>query len=357
MNVWDYAKFRIFAKRNEMKGMRKNFFSRVMLTAMCCLLANALVAKEGGDNVVCTGNGALLGVADPFVYEADGVYYLSASADQGFDYYISRDLRTWEAKGTLFRVPSDEPVRTMLWASEVAFHDGTYYLTYSGWDPRRERLVVCLATAKSPDGPFILQKSPWIELPSNNVIDANLFWDKDGTPYVYLSENGNFGSYSGGELRMARLKRDLSGLDTELLPVNAERQSWELHMRVPGDYCNEAPEVFLSRGTYFMIYSANETHNGHYGMGVMTAPSPLGPWKKADYNPIMQTLYEGEKMQSGLPAVSSPGHCGVVLNRRHTGGYMLYHRHAPWAEAYPSNDRVTCLARFQIRRGKLYIIK
>lgn len=309
------------------------------------------------DEVLRTTDGLLLCVADPFVYEAEGVYYLTVSASEGFDYYTSRDLRTWEPKGMLFRVPDGEPVRTMLWASEVAVKDGTYYLTYSGWDPRRERLVICLATSNNPDGPFTLQKSPWIEHPERNVIDANLFWDKDGTPYVYLSENGMFDGYSGGELRVARLKRDMSGLDSALEPVCTERQPWEMHMKQPEDYCNEAPEVFYSRGTYYMVYSANETHNGHYGMGVMTASSPLGPWKKVSYNPIMQTSYEGEKTEWGLPVISSPGHCGLVLNHRHTSGMMLYHRHAPWVKNYPSEERVTCIAQFKIRRGKFFIIK
>ena len=327
-----------------------------LVMALVAMFVSGLSAAENTE-MLHTTDGALLCVADPFVYEADGVYYLTASANEGFDYYTSRDLRTWEAKGVLFRVPDGEPVRTMLWASEVAVRDGMYYLTYSGWDPRRQRLVICLATAQSPAGPFTLQKSPWIEHLQRNVIDANIFWDNDGTPYIYLSENGNFGDYSGGELRVARLKSDMSGLETDLQRVCDERQPWELHMKTPGDYCNEAPEVFSSRGTYFMVYSANETHNGHYGMGVMTASSPLGPWKKADYNPIMQTLYEGEKTEWGLPVVSSPGHCGLVFNRRHTGGVMVYHRHAPWVKAYPSEERVTCISRFKIRHGKFFIIE
>lgn len=328
-----------------------------------CLLAISLStiavpARQRISNPLHTTTGELLQVADPCVYQSEGIYYLSASTDDGFDYYTSRDLRTWEPRGSLFRVPEGEPVRTMLWASEVAEHDGTFYLTYSGWDTRTQNLTICLATATCPEGPFTLTHSPWISLPKNNVIDANLFWDTDGTPYVYLSENGNFGTYFGGELRMARLRRDMSGLETPLQPVCNERQPWEMHMAQPTDYCNEAPEVFHSHGIYYMVYSANETHNGHYGMGIMTAPSPLGPWHKADYNPILQTDYTGETTEYGIPVVSSPGHCGLVFsNKNHTSGYMLYHRHAPWVTAYPSNDRVTCLARFSIRKGRFTIVE
>lgn len=328
------------------------------LMALACPQHAAYFAPGEEEEATCLlhdTQGELLRVADPCVFEADGIYYMTASAEVGFDYYTSTDLHTWQHCGALFRIPDAEPVRTMLWASEVAEHDGTYYLTYSGWDPRSERLSICLATASSPTGPFTLRHSPWIALKERNVIDASLFWDKDGTPYVYLSENGNFDGYSGGELRVARLSRDMTTLDTPLLPVCKERQPWELHMKATADYCNEAPEVFRHRNVYYMVYSANETHNGHYGMGVMTAPTPMGPWTKAQYNPIMQTHYKGSTNAYGIPSVSSPGHCTLVLNRRHTAGHMLYHQHAPWVQAYPSNDRVTCITRFKVAKGKLSI--
>jgi len=305
-------------------------------------------------NPLRTNSGRLLCVADPYVYESNGLYYLSASVDGGFDYYTSRDLQTWDSCGALFRVPEENPVKTSLWASEVATHDGKFWLTYSGWDPRVNLLTIQLAVSEKPNGPFRIVKSPWISLPHNGAIDANIFWDVDGTPYVYFSENGHFTSSSGGELRMARLKKDLSGIEGDILPVNPERQKWELHMKNPNDYCNEAPEVFRSGNTYYMIYSANETHNGHYGIGLQTAPSPLGPWKKADDNPIMQTEYDGPKTNYGLPVVSSPGHNGYIWkNKKHTRGYLIYHRHAPWVQAYPSNDRVTCLKRFMLKDNKI----
>jgi len=307
-------------------------------------------------NPLRTSSGSLLRVADPYVYESRGLYYLSASVDGGFDYYTSRDLLTWDSCGVLFRVPEENPVKTALWASEVAAHEGRFWLTYSGWDPRVNRLTIQLAVSEKPDGPFRIVKSPWICLPENGAIDAHIFWDKDGSPYVYFSENGHFATSSGGELRMARLKGDLSGIEGEILPVNPDRQSWEMHMKNPTDYCNEAPEVFLSGDTYYMTYSANETHNGNYGLGLQTAPSPLGPWRKAADNPIMQTEYEGPQTEYGLPAVSSPGHNGFIWkNKKHTRGYLIYHRHAPWVQAYPSNDRVTCLVRFSLRDGRIVL--
>lgn len=300
--------------------------------------------------------GPVLHVADPCVYSDGTTYYLTGSNEQehGFDLYCSRDLQTWDSLGVCFRMPPDHPIQTMLWASEVAAHGGRYYLTFSGWNPTSQKLEICLAVSDQPRVPFTLVAAPWIAHPTRNVIDANLFWDADGTPYIYLSENGLFFGYSGGELRMARLKRDLSGLDTELLPVCPTRQAWELHMAHPGDYCNEGAEVFRVGNTYYMLYSANETHNGYYGLGYMTAPTPLGPWVKSGKNPLMQSHHD-EAPTDG--SVSSPGHCGVIPKGNGRTGWLIYHQHAPWVKSYPSNDRITRLTTYRIQRGEIVIGK
>lgn len=350
-----------------MKTRLANEYSLLGL-GMALMLCMGACGQKGAEvpEPLHTTDGEILCVADPCVYECDGVYYLTASAEAegGFSYYTSRDLMTWEPKGMLFRVPEDNPVKTMLWASEVAEHEGVYYLTYSGWDDRAQALNIQLATSTSPDGPFEILYSPWIALEGRNAIDANLFWDRDGSAYVYFSENGHFDGFSGAILGMARLGENMSFSTDSLLDVSSERQEWEMHMKNPTDYCNEGPEVFRSGDTYFMLYSANETHNGYYGMGVMTAPTPLGPWVKDEANPFMQTDFEVGTTEFGIPLISSPGHCGVVPARTADGiptsrtaegvqsGHILYHRHAPWVKEYPSNDRVTCIAAFEIRDGK-----
>lgn len=343
--------------------MKRNDTLRSMMLRAVMIAMPVLAALPAGarkyTNPLRTTAGELLRVADPCVYDdGRGTYYLSASEEGGFSYYTSRDLVTWERGGWLLRVPDDEPVRTCLWASEVREHGGTYYMTYSGFSPQLNRLCICLAVSGRPEGPFRIVHSPWLTLERNGCIDASLFWDTDGTPYVYFSENGaDPRTGTGfGALRMARLRRDMEGLDGPVLHVNDDMSApWEQRMATPGTSCNEAPTVFLHRGTYYMTYSANETHNGHYAMGVQTAPTPLGPWTKAPYNPIATTAYGSPRRSpGGLPEVSSPGHNGVVVGPKGRHMYLIYHRHAPEVSTFPSNERVTCIDRFRIdRRGRL----
>ena len=67
-----------------------------------------------------------------------------------------------------------------------------------------------------------------------------------------------------------------------------------------------------------MTYSANNTGYSHYGVGYATAKHPLGPWLKADENPILTTdLSKG---------VSSPGHNSIVASPDGSEMFIVYHR-------------------------------
>ena len=101
-------------------------------------------------------------------------------------------------------------------------------------------------------------------------------------------------------------------------------------------------------GTYYMTYSANNTGYSHYGVGYATAKHPLGPWLKADENPILTTdLSKG---------VSSPGHNSIVASPDGSEMFIVYHRHADPEGTRPSFDRVVCIDRiFVDRQGRLKV--
>ena len=80
-----------------------------------------------------------------------------------------------------------------------------------------------------------------------------------------------------------------------------------------------------------------------------TAPSPLGPWTKAEDNPLMTTDLDA--------GVSSPGHNSIVESPDGSETFIVYHRHADPRGARPSWDLVTCIDRIYIDdAGRLRIV-
>lgn len=294
-------------------------------------------------NPLKTTDGKLLRVADPYVYSHNGMYYLTGTTGgDGFDYYTSTDMVTWEYKGALYRKSDKHDAQaTAFWAPEVKRYNGRYYLTYSCTMPGREhRMLSSMAVSNNPAGPFEDIRVPWYDF-GYPAIDSHLFVDDDGTPYLYYSKNYSIdGKVAVGEIYGVRMKRDLSGPVGEPVLISSASQEWE-KVRWDVNRCNEGPAVVKHNGKYYMTYSANDTGFEYYGVGVAYADHPLGPWKKSKHNPLMTT--------DRKKGVSSPGHNSLVVA---PDGqlYIVYHRHADPDCQKPNWDRVVCIDRLYFNR-------
>ena len=66
------------------------------------------------ENPLKTTDSTELYIADPFIYKAGGLYYLTGTTalpeGEGFAYYISSDLIRWKYQGLLYRKPKDHKI-------------------------------------------------------------------------------------------------------------------------------------------------------------------------------------------------------------------------------------------------------
>ncbi len=331
----------------------------LLINALACAFLYPVSGKDivktnTYTNPVKTSDGKPILLADPFVYEHKGTYYMTGTTAngfdyEGFDYYTSKDLITWEFKGALFRKTKQHFGAGAFWAPEVKFYKGKFYMTYSCLDAQKGILLSCLAVSDTPNGPFQELYSPWFDL-GYSAIDCHIFVDNDKnqTPYLYFSKNGNQDGYTYGEIYGVKLKPDLSGFEGEPQLISQASQSWE-KVRYNVNRCNEGPFVIKKKNTYYMTYSANDTGYSNYGVGVSTASHPLGAWTKYEDNPLFTTDLDNE--------ISSPGHNSIVMSPNGKEMFIIYHRHADAHGDRPSFDRVVCIDRIYIdKKGKLKII-
>src|SRR5678809_1022452 len=68
----------------------------------------------------------------------------------------------------------------------------------------------------------------------------------------------------------------------------------------------EGSVTFKKEGIYYIMYSANHFGGEYYAIGYGTAASPLGPFKKASNNPVLQKNTD----KGGL--VSGTGHNSIA---------------------------------------------
>src|SRR5215218_10132836 len=156
--------------------------------------------------------------ADPSVIKAkDGFWYAYGTTDplregEGTRHIIplarSSDLVNWTYVGDAFTEdtkPSWATPDAALWAPDIRYLDGTYYLYYvvtqTTVTAGPNDNAIGVATAPTPLGPWTDSGDPVVDpRPNGPPADCNFFWTFD--PEVIVAENGvkyiYYGSYYGG---------------------------------------------------------------------------------------------------------------------------------------------------------------
>ena len=284
----------------------------VFLFSCYCLMMTCGAENRDGSFLVNKSDDIIedrLPVADPYVLLYNDKYYAYGTNVEGFEVYISEDLKHWRRENKLALSPEDSWGTTWYWAPEVYYikSQKKFYMFYSVNEH------ICVATSDSPTGPFVQDKKEpiWKE----KSIDTSLFIYDDGTPYLYFVRVTN-----GNVIWVAEMNADLKSIKEETLTecVKAETP-WE---RVQANVA-EGPSVLKKNGLYYLLYSANDYKSQDYAVGYATASSPFGPWKKYDGNPILH------KDKDRTMKLVGTGHGAPFMCK---DGSYKYIFHAHWSQ-------------------------
>ena len=249
-------------------------------------------------------------VADPFILEDKGVYYLyGTSSANGIVVWRSTDLLRWEgpcgATQGLALHKNDSWGERNFWAPEVYNIHGQYVMTYS------VESHIAVAEASSPLGPFVQdEKKPLVD---ENGIDSHIFMDDDGTAHLYWVR-----FQSGNIIYTARMSQDLKSVDmtTAQHCITPQQGTWERTQAEPRANVAEGPFVIKRDDKYYLSYSCNHYQSPDYAVGWAVADKPEGPWTRNKDNPILlrHAGYAGTGHHAFLKTSS-----GKV--------YIVYHAH------------------------------
>lgn len=325
--------------------MNKNFF---FFFVIFLFLYSIVTAQNAQVKTYNNPVGEDIFMGDPFILFHDGLYYLygTTSSGVGFKCWSSTDFKTWNDEGFAYRKTESSWGRTNFWAPEVYFYNDSFYMAYSskGNEKSNERMLLCLAKSDSPAGPFKDIYAPWFDR-GYSCIDAHLFFDDDEKIYLYFDRVGYEGNWPDGYLYgliyAMELDRDLKPLGDTIFCSRAE-QDWENPLSM-NSRCNEGCSVIKNEGTYYMTYSANHYRDPFYGIGLSTAPSPLGPWTKCKNNPLVSMDEEA--------GIYGPGHNSYTVSPDGKELFMVYHTHV----SEENKNRQVNIDRVEWKNGKLRV--
>lgn len=283
--------------------------------------------KTSGNDVVTYSNPLPIEFGDPFVLSADdGKYYMYGTGmeEKGFAAYSSENLIDWHYEGQVYDGSKPESwTLKNYWAPEVYEIDGKYYMFYSAdWkvNPKNEleNFRIGVAVADSPVGPFTEVSDAPIFDPGYPIIDANIL-RHDGKTYLYYSRccykhpvdsdiadwakaKGLFDEVEESWIYGVEISNDFKEVIGEpvllLQPptsMDDPQTEWESRSVTSGEInrrWTEGSFAFEHGGKIYMMYSANFFGGEHYAVGYAVSDNPLGPFVKADNNPILEKNIE-----------------------------------------------------------------
>ena len=264
---------------------------------------------------VVTGD---IGVHDPTVVKRPEGGYLLAHTGDNIALKTSADRINFRNAGAVF--PGGAPWTSTytaggrnLWAPDISFHNGRYYLYYSASTFGSNRSAIFLAT--SPTGASGSWTNRGLVIDSRtsdnfNAIDPNLIVDGQGRWWL------TFGSF-------------WSGLKMIALDPATGRRGGDATIRSLANYGPgiEAP-FMVQRGAYYYLYvSFDRCCQGAastYRVMVGRSTSPTGPFLDRDGRAM--TDGGGTQVLASHGAIHGPGHQAILGDT--DGDYLIYHYYA-----------------------------
>jgi arabinoxylan arabinofuranohydrolase len=264
-------------------------------------------------SVTETHNPALPGYyADPDILysQKTGRFYLYPTSDgftswsgTYFKAFSSPDLVNWKDEGVILDLPKDVSwAKKSAWAPTIIEQKTATGYRYAYYFCAGAKIGVALSD--SPTGPFKDTGQPLLDKLPEGVqggqqIDPAAFRDpKTGKLYLY---------WGNGYMAGAELNDDL----TSLKPGTTQ-------VLTPDATFREGAYVFCRNGTYYFLWSEDDTRSPNYQVRYGTSATPLGKISVPGNNLILK--------KDPAAGIYGTGHNSVIQIPGRDDWYIVYHR-------------------------------
>ena len=254
-------------------------------------------------------------VHDPVIIRQDSTYYIFCTG-QGITVYSSTNMQDWKRQRPVFSNPPQWAVSAIpkfkghIWAPDISFHNGQYYLYYSVSAFGKNTSAIGVATNKTLDTTSkdfkwidhgkVIQSVPGRDL--WNAIDPNLIMDNSNQPWLV------FGSFWNG-IKLVQLNKSLLSTENpeKWFTVASRKREFILPDSVAGDAAIEAPFIYKHDNRYYLFVSFDYCCRGEkstYKIMVGRSEQVNGPYADQDGVPLNMgggsLLLEGDAKWHGV---------------------------------------------------------
>ena len=261
-------------------------------------------------------------VPDPDVIRVGDTFYLVSTTMHlmpGAPVMASKDLKNWQTVGYIFDRLTDSPKYDMQegtvygrgqWATSLKYHDGKFYalLAPNEGGPMGDTYIF---SAPKAEGPWTIHSR------LRHFHDATLFFDDDGTPYVFF-----------GTGEMCQLTRDLKSVVEGSLRHYFNREPDERGLL-------EGTRVIKHNGTYYALLISHVYAPGRHRREVCYRTKDLNAtWEKQT---ILESDFGGfSYLAQGTIVDTEEGDWyGIMFQDRGGVGRVLTLSPVRWIDGWP----------------------
>lgn len=264
---------------------------------------------------------------DPYSFYKDGYYYYTNSTQNNLTLRKTKnlaDLHTAEKK-VVWTPPPATMYSKELWAPEILFLDGKWYMYFAADDGNNHNHRMYVIENSSAD-PL---KGEWVF--KGKIADATDKWAIDGDVFrhngqLYMIWSGWEGDVNGQQnIYIAKMSNPWT-ISSARVKISSPELDWETHGHIPGETpeqvnVNEGPQFLKKKDKLFIIYSASGCWTDFYTLGMLTADAKsdlLNPssWKKSP-EPVFKNAPEN--------GVYAAGHNSFFTSPDGKEDWILYH--------------------------------
>ena len=261
-------------------------------------------------------------VPDPDVIRVGDTFYLVSTTMHlmpGAPIMASKDLKNWETIGYVFDRLTESPKYDLQegtvygrgqWATSLKYHDGKFWALFAPNEggPMADTYI---CTAPKAEGPWTIHSR------LRHFHDATLFFDDDGTPYVFF-----------GTGEMCQLSRDLKSVVEGSYRHYFEREEDERGLL-------EGTRVIKHNGTYYALLISHVYAPGRHRREVCYRTKDLNAkWEK---NVILESDFGGfSYLAQGTIVDTEEGDWyGIMFQDRGGVGRVLTLSPVRWIDGWP----------------------
>ncbi|MEJ7587870.1 MAG: glycoside hydrolase family 43 protein [Ferruginibacter sp.] len=269
--------------------------------------------------------------ADPWCIYKDGYYYYTNTTGRNITVWKTKSiagLGTAEKK-IVFNPPASGPYSKELWAPEIHFLQGKWYIYFAADSGKNidHRLWVLENSSADPFKGKWTMKGKLTTPEDKWSIDGSLF---EHNKQLYIIWSGWEGDVNGQQnIYIAKMKNPWT-IEGHRSKISSPELPWETigKLNNPDDppqvKVNEGPEVLVNQDKVFLIYSASGCWTDYYALGMLTTSTgnnlmDPGSWAKSPEPVFKQSIANG---------VYAPGHNSFFKSPDGKEDYILYHANA-----------------------------